>query len=131
MYSSFYVYTVTMPLDIKTNKRNSNAATQAKQSRITSDILDRLENKAIGIDTINKDHQSERDQTLFQQECLNGAIDKMQIQVELLDLRLQEAVNLLKTCIYYTDSMITMFKNHQYVLMHVIDKKALKLQKLQ
>ena len=131
MYSSFYVYTVTKPSDIRTNKRNSDAATQAKQSRITSDILDRLENKAISIDIINKDHQSERDQTLFQQECLNVAIEKIQIQVELLDLRLQEVVNLLKTHINYTDSMITMFKNHQYVLMYVIDKQALKLQKLQ
>ena len=55
----------------------------------------------------------------------------MQIKEELLDLRLQEAVNLLKTRIYYTASMITMFENHQYVLMYVIDKQALKLQKLQ
>ena len=131
MYSSFNVYTVTMPSDIRTNKRNSDAATQAKQSRITSDILDRLENKAISIDTINKDHQSERDQTLFQQECLNVAIDKMQIQVELLDLRLQEAVDSLKTRINYTDSMIPMFENHQSILMDVIDKQALELLKLQ
>ena len=49
MNSSFSVYLITMPSDIRTNKCIFNAATQAKQSRITSDILDRLENKAISI----------------------------------------------------------------------------------
>ena len=120
-----------MPSDIRTNKCNFKAATQAKQSRITSDILDRLEEMDTSIDTINNGCQSERDQTIFQQEYFNVAIEKIQIQVELLDLRLQEAVDSLKTCINYTDSMITMFENHQFVLMDVIDKQALKLQKLQ
>ena len=95
MYSSFSVYSITMPSDIRTNKCNFKAASQVKQSRITSDILDRLEEMDISI-------------------C-NIAIEKMQIQVELLDLCLQEAVDSLKPHINYTDSMIPMFENHHSV----------------
>ena len=81
MYSSFYVYSITMPSDIRTNKCNFNATTQAKESHITSDILYQLENKTISIYTITIDRLSERDQTLFQQECFNVAIEKIQIQI--------------------------------------------------
>ena len=100
MYSSFSAYSITVPSDIRTNKCNFNAVTQAK-NHVSSDILDRIKNMVISIDTIYNDCQSERDQNLFQQECFNIAIEKMQIKEELLDIRLQEAVDSLKTRINY------------------------------
>ena len=46
----------------------------------------------------------------------------MQIQVRTLDIGLKEAVNSLKTHINWTAKMITMFENHQSILIDVIDK---------
>ena len=120
-----------MQLEIKPSKRKYNAATQAQESLVTADILDRLEEIANSIKTITTDCQNERDENLLQQEFFCIAIEKIQMQVEKLDLRLQESVDSLKTRINCTDNMITMFEKNQSILMDVIDKQALELQKFQ
>ena len=51
----------------------------------------------------------------------------MKIKEELLYLRLQKAVDSLKTRMNYADIMIPMFENHQSVLVDAIDKQALEL----
>ena len=64
---------------------------------------------ANSIKTITTDCQNERDENLLRQEFFCIAIEKIQMQVETLDLRLQAAVDSLKTRINCTDSMIPMF----------------------
>jgi len=65
--------------------------------------------------------------TNTQLESFNIVIQTLQMQTEATESRIQEQVEKLSVRIESIDGMITMFKNHQSILIDVIDKQALKL----
>ena len=60
-------------------------------------------------------------------ESFHIVIQTIQMQTEATESRIQEQVVKLSVRIEIIDGMITMFKNHQSILIDVINKQALKV----
>ena len=65
--------------------------------------------------------------TKTQLESFHIVIQTLHMQTEATESRIQEQVENLSVRIESIDGMITMFENHQSILIDVIDKQALKL----